>query len=168
MSTVSTALVIVGPSGIGPFHSPEWRVGLTIQLVEGGTNGPYWLSTPGEVLPGVTRPDFLLIDSLKPEDIAKSLCLLLISITTPQLELEELIHNGTLVKNQRGIGFPSPWKFNKDLLKACLKSLAENYKIGIVSLDEFSLLTDETTEILQKNFGISCSKFMPAETLNWS
>lgn len=43
MTKVTTAMVIVGPSGVGPFHVPGWRVGEVLQLVEGGHAGPFWL-----------------------------------------------------------------------------------------------------------------------------
>lgn len=166
MTDVSTALVILSPSGAGPFNNSEWRIGHTIQLVEGGTNGPYWLASLGENITSVSRPNFLLIDSLKTDEIAKSLCLLLIAVTAPQDQLEVLIQQGFVVNKDRGLGFPHPWKFNQETLRTTLTWLTNNYRLGIVSLDEFSLLTDETTEYLGK-IGIACEKFMPSNSLKW-
>lgn len=157
---------MVGPNGIGPFHSDEWRVGLTIQLVEGGSNGPYWLTTPGELIPGVARPDFLLIDSLEPQKIADSLVVMLVATTTPQEHQKELLDVGVLTKTERGIGFPSPWIFPKRVMKDRLLALSDSYRIGIVSLDEFSLISDQVISIL-RNWNIEVKTFMPSETLIW-
>ena len=53
MTWPRTALVMVGPSGVGPFHSPDLRIGMTVQLIECGSNGPYWLKTPDDSDPAV-------------------------------------------------------------------------------------------------------------------
>ena len=73
MTKVTTAMVIVGPSGVGPFHAPGWRVGEVLQLVEGGHAGPFWLhdSLGGRGAPSQSPARF--VGSLDAEVVAASL-----------------------------------------------------------------------------------------------
>jgi hypothetical protein len=42
VTKVTTAALLVGPKYIGPFADSDcWRIGLTVQVVDGGSNGPY-------------------------------------------------------------------------------------------------------------------------------
>lgn len=72
MTTASTAFVMVGPSGVGSFHDRLWRVNPRQgQLVEGGSNGPYFLL-------GSSSEEFVFpVEDFDAEVVARSVVLLI-------------------------------------------------------------------------------------------
>lgn len=166
MSTVSTAQILVGPFGVGPFNAPDWRIGTTFQLVEGGTNGPYWLATYPQDPTQQGKPDFLLINSLQNLDLVKTLILFLAISNADKGGIEQALAKGLLTRSERGIHFPQPWNFNAPEFAEAVSSLSKQTQLGIVSLSDMSLIGDDFVAELRRN-GFTCQIFMPADSINW-
>ena len=139
MSGSSSALLMVGPTGVGPFHSHDWRVGFTAQLVEGGTNGPYWLFQRSN-----EREQVLFIDGLDAKTVVQSIVLILaFAIGSANLKgwLDES-HN-TYLDEMGEIRIAPYWEVSEDLLIVCVRELHETVRLGFVMLDALSILDDE-------------------------
>lgn len=149
MTDVTTALVLVGPAGVGPFYSPEWRVGATLQLVEGSGNGPYWyLSSPYENF-GEEWPPALSIDSLETHKLAKSLVLALWAVVSSQSRQDSVVEAGAVVRDGDALAFVQPWTFGSRDFTDLTASLSQVARLGIVILDRPTLISDEFVAQLQ-------------------
>lgn len=136
MTSISTALLMVGPSGVGPFNSPDWRVSFVSQLVEAGSNGPYWLTNAsGE------PEQYLPIQSLDPEDVAKATVLLLAQ-QIPDGSVQGLLretHN--LIDNPDGTTKIAPyWDGSDSDFQFYASRLAPRVRLGVVQLAEHGLM----------------------------
>lgn len=141
MTAISTALLMVGPSGVGPFHSPDWRVSFVAQLVEAGSNGPYWLiNSPGQ------RESYLPINSIEPEEVARSVVLLLGQQFVDDAQVQGFLretHN--LIDNEDGTTTIAPYWDGSDSDFAYYASRqAPRCRLGVVKLDEMSLMNEGT------------------------
>lgn len=154
MTSISTALLMVGPSGVGPFHSPDWRVSFVSQLVEAGSSGPYWLTNaPGE------PEQYLPIQSLDPEDVAKATVLLLgqqIQDDSVQGLLRET-HN--LIDNPDGTTKIAPyWDGSDSDFEFYASRLAPRVRLGVVQLAEHGLMNEAAVAHLLR-FGFTIQAF---------
>ena len=141
MTTFSTALVILGPTGVGPFHSPDWRVGpMHIQVVEGGTNGPALLA----------GDHFLLIDSLEPELVLRALIVMMATITDVSLVKNHLRETSNLQMGPDGFETVAQhWDLAPSDLAWCAAALADYVRVGIVVLDEMTIADASIVERLK-------------------
>ena len=162
MSRRTTAFVMVGPSGVGAFQDPLWRVWGTAQLVEGGNNGPFWVTAPGGHHDDGTGPESLVIDSDDPQIVARSVVALLAAslgddALIAYLQRARLI---TVTDGRRVIR--SPWHLSGADLDECVESLS--VRIGIVRLADESALDDEAVTAL-RSWGFAVDEFLPAPTV---
>jgi hypothetical protein len=159
MSQGTTTFVMVGPTGIGAFHDPLWRVGATVQLVEGGNNGPYWLAAPASHADAGAGPESLVIDSDDPQLVARSLVVLL-AATVGDDALIAHLHRAHLITVEDGRrSIRSPWRLSGADLDECADSLS--VRIGIVRLHERSALNAESVTAL-RSWGFTVDEFAPA------
>jgi hypothetical protein len=150
---------MVGPSVVGAFQDPLWRVGGTAQLVEGGSNGPFWLTAPAGHGDDGVGPESLVIDSDDPQVVARSL-VALIAATAGDDALIAQLHRARLfsvVDGRRVIR--SPWRLSGADLDDCVESLS--VRIGIVRMAERSALDDESVAAL-RSWGFTVDEFTPA------
>lgn len=135
MTDVSTALLMIGPSGVGPFHSPHWRLAGFAQLVEGGSNGPYWLyrDTSG-------RERVLMIDSLDSQIIADSLLLLIavMANNSKALGMLEATHNVSL-QDQGQVSIAPYWELADTVRDNLASAIRTSVRAGLVILDDTSV-----------------------------
>lgn len=135
MTDVSTALLMFGPSGVGPFHSPHWRLAGFAQLVEGGSNGPYWLyrDTSG-------RERVLMIDSLDSQIIADSLLLLIavMANNSKALGMLEATHNVSL-QDQGQVSIAPYWELADTVRDNLASAIRTSVRAGLVILDDTSV-----------------------------
>ncbi|MCU1445269.1 hypothetical protein [Cryobacterium sp.] len=158
MSKGTTAFVLVGPSGVGAFHDPLWRVWGTAQLVEGGSNGPYWLTAPGGHNDDGAGPESLVIDSDDPQIVARSVVALLAASVGDDALIAHLERAGLITVADGRRVIRSPWHLSGADLDECAESLS--VRIGIVRLAERSALDDESVMAL-RSWGFTVDEFTP-------
>lgn len=145
MTTVSTALLLVGPAGVGPFRSRDWRVSpsSSCQLVEGGTNGPYFLYTVGE------KEAVFHLDSLDPEILCRGLVLMTAVLANDDQSLGILRATENLIETDRGERVAPFWEIADGVLMTISRRLSLLCRIGVVRLDGNSLFTTECLDKLR-------------------
>jgi hypothetical protein len=159
VSKSTTTFVMVGPTAVGAFQDPLWRVGVTVQLVEGGSNGPYWLTAPATHGDAGVVPESLVIDSDDPQLVARSLVALL-AATVGDDDLVAHLQRAGLVRVTDGRRhIRSPWHLSGADLDECVDSLS--VRIGIVRLAQHSVLDAESVTAL-RSWGFTVDEFTPA------
>lgn len=150
ITTLTTALVMLGPTGIGSFHSPDWRVAPDpIQLVEAGTNGPGLLA----------GRHYLSIDSLDSEFVFRALVLMAANLTDVHQVKDYLRETHNLVRDESGIETTAQyWDIADEVLAWCAPRMAEFVRIGIVRIDDMTL-ADEVVVERFRSFGFMVDVF---------
>jgi len=155
MTDVSTSLLMVGPTGVGPFRSPDWRVSSTIQLVEGSGNGPYWLFTDHK---GSER--VLMIDSLFPEVVASSVVLLVSVVTGNESAISVLEATHNVSRDDAGNVEIAPfWDLADEVERQLATLLAPVARLGFVTLDETTIASNAVYAHLL-NLGFTVESFI--------
>lgn len=138
MTDISTSLLMVGPTGVGPFNSGDWRVGATLQLVEGSNNGPYWLFTDT-----LGQERVLMIDSLFPEVVTSSIVLALAVATDNEKALSILEASHNIVRTGDGKIQVAPyWDLADEVTSQVASTIVPFARLGFVVLDESSIASD--------------------------
>jgi hypothetical protein len=151
MTAISTALLMVGPSGVGPFRSPDWRVSWVSQLVEAGSNGPYWLTNA----PGKSE-QFLPINSLDPWEVARSTVLLLAqNIDDPNVQAL-MRETENLIEGPDGESRIAPyWDGSDSDFDFYASRLAPLCRLGVVRLADLTLFNEDVfAHLLRWNFAL--------------
>lgn len=134
----TTAMVFAGPKAIGSFGDESaWRIGLTCQVVDGGTSGPYWLC----VMPG-KKELAVMWNGLGIDEGVHSLILALaLSFGDRQvIGILESTHN--IVEGPEGLS-PAPyWEIAPEVEAGLTSLLRERVKLGAIFIDEQSSLTE--------------------------
>jgi hypothetical protein len=160
MTDITTSLLMISPTGVGPFHSPDWRVGFTAQLVEGSGNGPYWLYQDAQ---GCER--VLMIDSLHPEIVACSV-VLLVSVLAGNAEVLSILdatHNITH-EESGGIRIAPYWDLADEVTKQLVTHLAPMTRLGLVTLDANSIASSAVFAHLLEFGMVADSFYLQAST----
>lgn len=148
MSKFSTAFLFVGPSGVGSFHSPDWRVSWCSNLVEGGSNGPFWLPLPS--FDDQRSVGALLIDSNEPELVAQSLVLMLATVFGSENLLGLLLESHNITEVSDGeFAFAPFWELAPDVLAQCVSDLTGRIRIGFVQLDALGIFDSRVLNFLR-------------------
>lgn len=144
MTTSSTAFVMVGPSGVGSFHDRLWRVSPNnAQLVEGGTNGPYFLL-------GSRDDEFAFhIEDFDADSVMRAVVLLTTLLVGEEQTIGLLRASENLITTVPGERVAPYWELADDVLQSLSKRLASICRIGIVRLDEQSILSVEVVDMLR-------------------
>lgn len=158
MSNHTTALVMVGPAGVGPFRARDWRVSMTAQLIEGGSSGPAWMTSPGGHHDDGIAPESMLIDGTGPDIVARSLVLLIAASIGDEQLRSRLADAGNVELDVHGMAIADPWSLPDDLLHTCTSSLAAQCRIGIVRLEEYPAL-DACAASLLRDWGFDVDEF---------
>jgi hypothetical protein len=148
MSRFTSALVFASPLGSGSFYSDGWRVNWCANLVEGSSAGPYWLPLPS--YEDHLKIESMMIDSLEPELVTDSLILLLGAVFGSESLNWLLRESQNLIFPEDGKPALAPfWELADDVRNCCIRDLSTRIKIGVVSLDEHSLLGSESIRLLR-------------------
>lgn len=158
MSKHTTALVMVGPAGVGPFRSPDWRVSMTAQLIEGGSSGPVWMTSPGGHHDEGIAPESMLIDGTGADLVARSLVLLIAASIGDEVLRSRLADTGNVELDEHRMAIADPWLLPDDLLHTCTTSLSARCRIGIVRLEERPSL-DSLAASLLRDWGFDVDEF---------
>jgi hypothetical protein len=142
----STALVIVSPP-VGPWGDRLWRIALSLQLVEGGSQA-YWLLTPA------TPPEHDLTNTtvgLEIPDDDGVIDSLLLAIAAqlgnePEIHILEETHNIQVDAEARTIA--PYWEIAPETRQHLAEVLAPTFRLGIVTLEPNSLITPHVIEEL--------------------
>lgn len=159
MATFSTAFVMVGPSGVGSYHDRLWRVSPnSAQLVEGGTNGPYFLLGSGE-------NEFAFhIDAMDSDTVSRALVLLGTLLICEEQTIGMLRASENLIQTEQGERVAPYWEIADDVLEYLVKRLTPLCRIGVVRLDESSIITPVVIDEL-RILGFDISLFADAEAV---
>lgn len=159
MTSFSTAFVMVGPSGVGSFHDRLWRVSPnTAQLVEGGTNGPYFLLGSGD-------DEFVFhIEDFDSDSVMRAVVLLTTLLVGEEQTIGLLRASENLIKTEAGERVAPYWELADDVLQSLTKRLAPICRIGIVRLGTTSALTTEVIALMRLS-GLDVAEFDDIETL---
>lgn len=147
MTTSSTALLMFSPKGAGPFNSPSWRLGAYAQLVEGGSNGPYWLyqddDTDGTL--------FIPLDGMDVERLLSSIALMsAIASKDPNL-LGLLLDTHNLSYQVRKMGIAPLWELSTNDVAHIFRFMRDRMQLGVTLLEVCSLVDKSVLEELDKN-----------------
>ncbi len=157
MTTSSTALVMVGPAGVGSFNDRLWRVNPNgCQLVEGGSNGPYFL------LRSEAQEFPVHLDGTTTDEVVAGFLLSLALIVKDEhcLGLLRATHN--LVGPWGEDRVAQFWELAPEVERSLVNRLKPLCRVGIVILDENSLFTSEVFSELQSR-GFDVVKFETSE-----
>ena len=160
MTTASTAFVMVGPSGVGSFHDRLWRVSPnSSQLVEGGSNGPYFLLGSGD-------DEFIFrIEDFDSESIMRAAVLLITLLVGEEQTMGMLRASENLIQTERGERVARYWEIADDVLHYLVKRLSPICRIGVVRLDSSSILTSAAVDEL-RILGFDVTTYEDVETVS--
>ncbi len=155
MSKSSSALVLVSPSGVGSFHSRLWRINPRQgQLVEGSSNGPYFLYGGSE------DEAAFFVDGLESNAVLAATVLLTTMLVNEQVTMDYLRSMGNLVQSERGERVPPGWDLEHEAQQMLATHLSPIARVGIVRLEECSVLSGEVVEGLLR-LGFDVTTFEP-------
>lgn len=158
LTTASTAFVMVGPSGVGSYHDRLWRVSPnSSQLVEGGTNGPYFMLGSGE-------NEFIFhVEDFDADFVMRAAVLLITLLVGEEQTIGMLRATENLVETDQGERVAPFWEIADDVLRSLAKRLAPICRVGIVRLESTSIFSPEVVEALQ-NLGFDVSTYENIDT----
>lgn len=160
MTTASTAFVMVGPSGVGSYHDRLWRVSPnSSQLVEGGTNGPYFLLGSGD-------NEFIFhVEHFDTDSVMRAAVLLVTLLVGEEQTIGMLRATENLIETDQGERVAPFWEIADEVLKSLSTRLAPICRLGIVRLEVASIFSPEVVEALQ-NLGFDVSTYENIDTIS--
>ena len=141
MTKFSTALLMVGPAQVGIFGDDLWRVASSSQLVEGGSNGPFWL-TPVSGFSG-KEETALLIDGVEPSVLRDSVLILGALASKDEQAIGILRDTHNIVEDDFGIHVAPYWELAPSTKDSLIRQISEKVRFGFVILDEDSILDSQ-------------------------
>jgi len=135
---------MISPAGGGPFSTPVWRIGTVSQLVESGGE-PYWLVRN----PDSGRDEYVPIPVLDSFTIAQSVLLVLALTVASENCRQVMLEHHNLVKSRGQLKLAACWDLSDEEISLVLKDLQKRVRLGVVVLDEESILTPAALEHLQ-------------------
>ena len=160
LTTSSTALAWIGPAGVGSFNARLWRVNPNAtQLVEGGTNGPFFLVRMG------VREFPIHLDSLDSEFVLDGMLLSLALLSEDEEVLGLLRATHNLIGPWGEDAVAPFWELAPEVTRQIARRLSQTCRIGLVVLEENSLVTPEIIEHL-RSLGLDVTSFESAEQMS--
>jgi hypothetical protein len=150
---------MIAPKVINAWGDEDWRVGFTAQLVEGGGGGPYWLiAAPTEASPEEQSPEVIIIGGLETRRVSESILLFMATTVGDSDVKSRLVERGLIGADDGGPVVPYEWPaLGADPTKG-LEYVIDNFRIGVVHLDENSVFTDDVISTLE-GWGIDVRLF---------
>lgn len=150
---------MVGPSGVGSFHDRLWRVSPnSSQLVEGGSNGPYFLLGSG-------YDEFIFhVEDSDSESLMRAAVLLITLLVGEEQTIGMLRASENLIQTERGERVAPYWEIADDVLQYLVKRLTPICRIGVVRLDSSSILTPAAVDEM-RILGFDVTTYEDIETV---
>lgn len=163
MTKFSTALLMVGPAQVGIFGDDLWRVSSASQLVEGGSNGPFWL-TP---VSGDSGKDetALLIDGTEPCLLRDSIVILGAIASKDEQAIGILRDTHNIVEDDFGIHVAPYWELAPSTRQNLIRQISQKVRFGFVILAQDSILDSRFFESLTLS-GLTCEVFSRTPSLS--
>ena len=154
MTTLTTSLLFVGPATVGPCADPEvWRVGPACGLVEGGTNGPYFLMNGGQ-----DNEYAFMLDGLDVDTTLRAVILALAVLSQNENARFLLTESHNLIETPKGLQVAPYWDLADDVANQLVQILSSACRVGFVQLDGQPLIS-ETVLAEMKRLGFEVTVF---------
>ena len=154
MSDQATTAVLASFRGSGPWGDDGgWVVATVLQLAEGGSGGPVWVTEAGPRSDSKTGA--LIVDSLEPEVVSEALAVAVFAQLAPDEELATLESEGVIRQGR----FATEWRPRPSTLEHVRKWLSDRVRLAIVPLDDLSSLNENGIEYL-RSAGIEVVEFV--------
>jgi hypothetical protein len=161
MTSMTTALVMISSKGFGPFASPGWRVNATVQVVDGGSNGPFLLTSQCD--PDSERDlGTLFVNSLEGEFLVDALVMLLGAQVGSESALGWLVETENAALSHERIEFAPYWDLDARVRDNLLGDFKDRVKLGVVTLDDSGSLNQQVLAEM-KGLGVEMHSFQAAD-----
>jgi hypothetical protein len=149
---MTTSLLFVGPAAVGPFGDADlWRVGPSCGLVEGGTNGPYFLMNGGQV-----NEYAMMVDGLDVDTALRAVILVLAVLSQNENAHYLLTESHNLVETSTGLQVAPCWDLADDVANQLVQILAASCRVGLVQLDRQPLISEAVlAELSRLGFAVT-------------
>ncbi len=157
MTATTSTLLVVSGKGFGPFFAPGWRANATVQVVEGGSRGPFLLTSPAEL--GDQEPlGALMVNGLEASHVADATLL----VVSAQLGGENfrrfLETHKILIAAESEVIFSQEWVLSPLVRDKCLAVVCDFARLGVVQLESESVFSEGVVELL-RNWGVQIEVF---------
>ena len=160
MTTASTALVMVGPSGVGSFHDRLWRMSPpNAQVVEGGSNGPYFLINNGG------QEHSFNIEDFDTAGVVTSTVLAIALLTGDDHALETLRMSENFVQTDEGQRVAPYWEIVDEVFDQLVERLKRMCRVAVVQLDQKSIVNQSVLDEMRA-LGFDVEVFASTEEAN--
>lgn len=157
VTATTTAVLMISAKGFGPFAAPGWRLNSTVEVVDGGSNGPYLLTSQSD--PSTQRPvEPLFINSLGPEFMVDAIVLLIAAQVGTESAMGWLTSTENVIESTEFIRFAPYWDLDGRVRDQLLRDFKDRIKLGIVVLEENSSLNKPVIDDL-RSLGLEISLF---------
>lgn len=152
MTTLTTSLLFVSPAAVGPFADADlWRVGPACGLVEGGTNGPYFLMNSGQ-----DNEYAFMLDGLDVETTVRATILAISVLSQNENARHLLVQSHNLIETPKGFQIAPYWDLADDVGNQLTQILSSVCRIGVVQLDEQPLISGKVlAELARVGFEVT-------------
>lgn len=131
MTTLTTSLLFVGPAAVGSFGDPDmWRVGPACGLVEGGTNGPYFLMNGGH-----ENEYAFMLDGLDVDTTLRAVIIALAVLSQNENARHLLTESHNLIETPSGLRVAPYWDLADEVANQLVQILSSVCRVGLVQLD---------------------------------
>jgi hypothetical protein len=157
MTATTSTLLIVSGKGFGPFFSPGWRANATVQVVEGGSAGPFLLTSPAEL--GDQEPlSALMVNGLEASNVADA-TLLVVAAHLGDESLKSLIKTQKLLSSVEGeLAFSQSWTLSPLVRNKCLEVMRDFVRLGVVQLESQSVFSESVIGLF-RSWGVQVEVF---------
>ena len=154
VTKVTTAVLLAGPKDIGPFSDESaWRIGLTCQVVDGGSNGPFMLCD----MPGRTQHAIPWHDLGTESAVDAALFALCLYYGDGYiLGMLEDTHN--VVVEDNDLRLAPFYEFAPEVKARLFERMSGLVKLAVLDFGQESSLTHEALRELEAN-GLSITRF---------
>lgn len=154
MSDGATIAVLASFRVSGPWGDDSgWVVATVLQLAEGGSGGPAWVTEAGPR--SDSHAGALIIDSVEPEVVAEGLAIAIFAQLAPDEALATLESEGVIREGR----IAAKWRPRPSALENVRKWLSDRVKLAIVQLDDSSSMDETSIEYL-RSAGIEVVEFV--------
>lgn len=154
VTKITTAMMFAGPKSIGSFGDEDgWRIGLTCQVVDGGSNGPFLIcAMPGKEELIIHWQGLEMLDGAHALLLALAIFYGDASVHGWLLETENVTQVGDELT-------PAPFfEFAPEVERQLVSRMKSIVKLGVITLAPDSSLKQEMVEYLVRR-GLSVERF---------
>jgi len=154
MSKNTTAMIFAGPKSFGSFgDSDGWRIGLTCQVVDGATSGPFLLCS----MPGV--PEQIIPWQGLNVEAGVHAVLMALALFYGDGSVQGSLLDTHNIEIESGVARPARfYEFAPEVEKRLFGGLRKLIKVGVINLAPDSSLSQPMVDYLVRH-GISVERF---------